>query len=174
MNEILAVIYYCFWKFGNEAVISTEYLESDVFNCFSNLMAELKDGFMRDLDKEAGGIDGKCKIFAHKLKTLDPQVDNRLAQEKVNPQFYSLRWFMLLMCQDFEMPNCIRLWDTLFADHLRFDFLNYVCCAIVIQLRDIIIEGDFAACMEHLQTEAKKIPDVDELLQRSLALKQKF
>ena len=50
MNEILAVIYYCFWKFGNEAQISAEYLESDVFFCFSNLMSELKDGFLRDLD----------------------------------------------------------------------------------------------------------------------------
>ena len=60
MNEVLAVLYYCFWKFGNEAVISTEYLESDLFFCFSNLMAELKDGFLRDLDKEKSGINGKC------------------------------------------------------------------------------------------------------------------
>lgn len=41
MNEIIAVLYYCFWKFGNEAVISTEYLESDLFFCFSNLMSEI-------------------------------------------------------------------------------------------------------------------------------------
>ena len=60
MNELIAVIYYCFWKFGNEALISPEYHESDVFFCFSNLMSELKDGFLRDLDKERNGIDGKC------------------------------------------------------------------------------------------------------------------
>lgn len=41
MNEILAVLYYCFWKFGNEAAISTEYLESDLFFCFTNLMSEI-------------------------------------------------------------------------------------------------------------------------------------
>jgi hypothetical protein len=41
MNEILAVLYYCFWKFGNEAAISTEYLESDLYFCFSNLMSEI-------------------------------------------------------------------------------------------------------------------------------------
>lgn len=131
MNEILAVVYYCFWKFGNEGVISTEYLESDLFFCFSNLMSELKDGFMRDLDKESSGIDGKCKGFAKVLQVVDPQVHRKLEDENVNPQFYALRWFMLLMCQDFEMPNCIRLWDTLFADPLRFDFLNYVGVAIV-------------------------------------------
>ena len=98
MNEILAVLYYCFWKFGNEAVISTEYLESDLFFCFSNLMAELKDGFIRDLDKENTGINGKCKNFQNVLKLVDPPVHEKLTFEKVNPQFYALRWVMLLMC----------------------------------------------------------------------------
>ena len=132
MNEVLAVLYYCFWKFGNEAVISTEYLESDLFFCFSNLMAELKDGFIRDLDKENTGINGKCKNFEHVLKLVDPPVHEKLTFEKVNPQFYALRWVMLLMCQDFDMPNCIRLWDTLFSDPNRYDFLNYVMAAIVL------------------------------------------
>ena len=48
-----------------------------------------------------------------------------------NPQFYALRWLMLLMCQEFDMANCVRLWDTLFADPERYDFLYYVCVAIV-------------------------------------------
>ena len=61
MNEVIAVLYYCFWKYGNEAVISTQYLESDLFFIFSNLMAELKDGFMRDMDREDIGIQGKCR-----------------------------------------------------------------------------------------------------------------
>ena len=85
MNEILAVIYHCFWKFGNEAIISTEYLESDVFFCFSNLMSELKDGFLRDLDKEQNGIDGKCRAMLDILKQVDPPVYQTLQQLKVNP-----------------------------------------------------------------------------------------
>ena len=48
---------------------------------------------------------------------------------------------MLLMCQEFDMANCVRLWDTLFADVNRFDFLNYICAAIVMQVRDQILEG---------------------------------
>jgi hypothetical protein len=85
MNEILAVLYYCFWKSGNEAVISTEYLESDLFFCFSNLMSEVQDGFMRDLDKESSGIDGKCKAFAEVLRLVDPEVHEKLEEERVNP-----------------------------------------------------------------------------------------
>lgn len=56
MNEVLAILYYCFWKFGSDSVISTQYMESDLFFCFSNLMSELKDGFLRELDKEDSGI----------------------------------------------------------------------------------------------------------------------
>jgi len=56
MNEVIAILYYCFWKFGSDSVISTQYMESDLFFCFSNLMAEIKDGFLRDLDKEESGI----------------------------------------------------------------------------------------------------------------------
>ena len=85
MNEILAVIYYCFWKFGDEAIISTEYLESDVFFCFSNLMQELKDGFLRDLDKEENGIDGKCQAMIQVLSFVDPDVHQMLDAMKVNP-----------------------------------------------------------------------------------------
>ncbi len=131
MNEVLAVLYYCFWKFGNEAIISTEYLESDVFFCFSSLMSELKDGFLRDLDRERNGIDGKCRAVLAVLKLVDPDVYEKLEDENVKPQFYALRWLMLLMCQEFDMANCVRLWDTLFADKYRFEYLNYVCVAVI-------------------------------------------
>lgn len=48
------------------------------------------------------------------------------------------------------MCNVIRLWDTLFSDPQRFEFLNYVCVAVVELKRDDIKDGDFACCMENL------------------------
>ena len=48
------------------------------------------------------------------------------------------------------MPNVIRLWDTLFSDPDRFNFLNFVCMAAVDLKRATIINGDFADCMENL------------------------
>jgi hypothetical protein len=67
---------------------------------------------------------------------------------------------MLLCCQEFDMPNVIRLWDTLFSDPIRYDFLNYVCAAIVVQCREEILDGDFACCMETLQAEGKSVQDI--------------
>jgi len=57
---------------------------------------------------------------------------------------------MLLMCQEFDMSNVIRLWDTLFSDPNRFEFMNFICVAAVLSKRDIVIDGDFADCMENL------------------------
>ena len=71
MNEILAVLYYCFWNFNSEAVFPQESIETDVFYCFSNLMSEIKDSFMRCLDREENGIDGKCRTLLSILRLVD-------------------------------------------------------------------------------------------------------
>jgi hypothetical protein len=72
------------------------------------------------------------------------------------------------------MPNCVRLWDTLLADHSRFDFLNYVSASVIIQVREIILEGDFAIIMETLQGETKNVGDVSTLLQTAWELKETY
>ena len=65
------------------------------------------------------------------LKTVDKDVYLKLEIERINPQFYALRWLMLNMCQEFDMASCIRLWDTLFADPKRYKFLNYISVALI-------------------------------------------
>ena len=70
MNEVLAVIYYCYLKHDDHreddnilddthAIIPRKYLESDLFFSFCNIMTEMKDGFLRELDKEKSGIQGR-------------------------------------------------------------------------------------------------------------------
>lgn len=57
MNEVLAVIYYCYLDPNSKnEIVPKKYLESDLFFSFTNLMTELKDGFLRELDKEKTGI----------------------------------------------------------------------------------------------------------------------
>ena len=79
MNEILAVIYYCFWP-HQEHVANVEddpfyeYFESDLFFCFTMLMAEIRDGFLRTMDNEPTGINGKIRIFSQLMLKLDPDL----------------------------------------------------------------------------------------------------
>ena len=90
MNEILAVIYYCFWPhqehFANaEDDPFYEYFESDLFFCFTMLMAEIRDGFLRAMDNESTGINGKIRTFSQLMLKLDPDLYYHLQEQNVNP-----------------------------------------------------------------------------------------
>jgi TBC1 domain family member 13 len=82
MNEILAVIYYCFWPHSDnedpDEVLEDdpfqEYFESDLFFCFTMLMAEIRDGFLRAMDNEPSGINGKIRIFSQLMLKVDPDL----------------------------------------------------------------------------------------------------
>ena len=45
--------------------------------------------------------------------------------------FVSSRWLTLLLSQEFPLPDVLRIWDSLFADENRFDFLIYICCSMI-------------------------------------------
>jgi hypothetical protein len=60
MNEILATLYYCFYDSTSEFC---EYFESSLFFCFTKVMSDLRDGFIRTMDSEETGINGKILKF---------------------------------------------------------------------------------------------------------------
>lgn len=173
MNEVLAVLYYCYVEndysddCDEDSIVPTQYIESDLFFSFSNIMVELRDGFLRELDKEKNGIQGRIKQYSEIMKVVEPHAYHSIEMNQVNHQFYSLRWFMLLLCQEFDIDNSVRLWDTLLADPKRFDFTNFVCVALVSFVRDDIIDGDFACCMENLQRASDRVSDVTVMLNRA-------
>lgn len=104
------------------------------------------------------------------LKERDPLLFSYLEEQQMRPQFYSFRWLTLLLSQEFALPDVIRVWDSLFADESRFDFLIYVCCAMHMVIRDQILAGDFATTMKLLQN----YPDIDihTILSRAIELKR--
>lgn len=65
-------------------------------------------------------------ILAPFPRLLSPQ-----QEQNIKPQFFAFRWLMLLLSQEFLLPDVIRIWDSLFADDNRFDFLLLVCCAML-------------------------------------------
>jgi hypothetical protein len=61
MNEILATLYYCLC---GSSLVYKDYFESDLFFCFTKVMSDLRDGFIRTMDSEETGINGKIQKFA--------------------------------------------------------------------------------------------------------------
>ena len=71
MNEVLACLYYCFYD-PSEPTEFSEFFESDLFFCFSRVMTDLRDSFLRTMDHEDTGINGKVAEFDYLMMRIDP------------------------------------------------------------------------------------------------------
>ncbi|XP_064457412.1 TBC1 domain family member 13-like isoform X2 [Ornithodoros turicata] len=166
MNEIIGPIYYTFaadpnpeWK---------RYAEADCFFCFTSLMSEIRDFFLKTLDDSASGIGAMMHQLMCLLQTEDFDVYSRLQTQEVRPQYYSFRWITLLLSQEFPLPDVIRIWDSLLSDSNRFSFLIFICCAMIVKVRDQLLQGDFPSNMKLLQNFPET--DINDLLKDALTI----
>lgn len=123
------VVSHCRWF--NFCCWFSEFAEADCFFCFTALMSEIRDFFIKTLDESEGGIKQKMKKLSCLLKEKDVEVWNRLRDQELYPQYYSFRWLTLMLSQEFPLPDVCRIWDSVFADENRFKFLVDVCCAMI-------------------------------------------
>eukprot|EP01116_Phalansterium_solitarium_P016473 TRINITY_DN3837_c0_g1_i1.p2 TRINITY_DN3837_c0_g1~~TRINITY_DN3837_c0_g1_i1.p2 ORF type:complete len:336 (-),score=114.08 TRINITY_DN3837_c0_g1_i1:114-1121(-) len=169
MNEVLAPLYYVFCRDAEPPqAAGQDDSEADAFFVFSALMGEIRDGFCKSLDKSETGVHGLLERFSQRLLAVDAELWHDFAAKKLDPQFYSFRWLTLLLSQEFELPDVLRVWDALFADARRFDFLYDVCCAMLSLLRESLLDGSFADNLKLLQNYP--IQDVEAILARAVQL----
>lgn len=147
MNEIIGPIYYVLASNDDHA----EFAEADCFWCFTALMSEIRDFFIKSLDESENGIRGMMNKLSKLLEKRDFPVFNRLKEQGIFPQYYSFRWLTLLLSQEFPLPDVLRLWDSILSDENRFEYLIYVCCAMIVLVRSDILENDFEHNVKLLQ-----------------------
>uniref|UniRef100_A0A3B3ZPP1 TBC1 domain family member 13 n=1 Tax=Periophthalmus magnuspinnatus TaxID=409849 RepID=A0A3B3ZPP1_9GOBI len=167
MNEIVGPIYYTFATDPNSQW--KEHAEADTFFCFTNLMSENRDNFIKSLDDSQCGITYKMESVYSMLKEKDLELYLKLEEQNIKPQYFTFRWLTLLLSQEFLLPDVIRIWDTLFSDLDRFHFLIVVCCAMLILIRQNLLAGDFTVNMRLLQDYP--ISDVQTILAKAKDLR---
>eukprot|EP00927_Polykrikos_kofoidii_P060568 TRINITY_DN5550_c0_g1_i3.p1 TRINITY_DN5550_c0_g1~~TRINITY_DN5550_c0_g1_i3.p1 ORF type:complete len:615 (-),score=100.42 TRINITY_DN5550_c0_g1_i3:104-1948(-) len=161
MNELCAPLYYLFAQ--DPLRRDDDDVEADTFYCFNLLMSGMRDAFVKSLDHTDGGMIGRIGQFHDLLKLKDPEVWLHLEQQQVSPLYYSVRWLTLMLTQELEMPDVLRVWDSLLSDDSSpRPLLLYLCVARVTWIRTSILAADFTECM-HLFQEYPSQP-VDELL----------
>jgi hypothetical protein len=69
----------------------SEYAEADCFFCFTNLMSDIRDFFIKTLDEAECGINRMMHKLMDKIKLVDPDVEEQLIVQEIKPQFYSFR-----------------------------------------------------------------------------------
>jgi len=166
MNEIIGPIYYVFASDPNNEW--KENAEADCFFCFTNLMADIRDFFIKTLDEAESGINGMMLRFMGKIKSIDPKVEARLVDQDIKPQYFSFRWLTLMLSQEFALPDVLRIWDSVLSDETRSDFLIDICTAMVLVIREDILTNDFAENMKLLQNFPPM--DIHVILSKAAAL----
>jgi hypothetical protein len=118
MNEILAPIYYVFTaKTAEDDPESQAYAEADSFFVFTTLMSDVRDHFVRSLDQDAStGINATMWRMSQRLAWFDRPLFRELNKKDIKEQYYAFRWITVLCSQEWDLPDVIRLWDSILAD----------------------------------------------------------
>jgi len=164
MHMILIPIYYVYATSADrEDRINAE---KDSFYSFLNLMVEIGENFISEYDNDKNiGIISKLDKIVYILKTVDNEFYNELKRKDILNNHFQLRWVTLLLSNELEIQDVILLWDKLFADHKRFEMVLYCCVAILLNMREELMESNFDDCMSLLQNNKKK--DIQSIFWRA-------
>ncbi|XP_053391749.1 TBC1 domain family member 13-like [Mercenaria mercenaria] len=169
MNEILGPIYFTFASDKDNDC--KEFAEADSFFCFTNLMSEIRDNFIKTLDDSQCGIGNLMNQLMTTLKETDSTLWYKLKEQDLKPQFYAFRWLTLLLSQEFPLPDVLRIWDSLFADDKRFNFLIKVGCAMLLLLKQDLLMGDFPHNMKLVQNFPYTTIDVQVVIKKAVEIR---
>eukprot|EP01018_Ginkgo_biloba_P014225 Gb_06911 [translate_table: standard] len=151
MNEVVAPLFYVFKTDPDEANAANA--EADTFFCFVELLSDFRDHFCQQLDNSVVGIRSTIANLTALLKKHDEELWRHLeVTTKVNPQFYAFRWITLLLTQEFNFADSLRIWDSLLSNpHGPLEILLRVCCAMLMCIRSRLLAGDFTINLKLLQ-----------------------
>jgi len=155
MNEIIGPIYYVLASDSN--LEWREHAEADCFFCFTNLMSDIRDFFIKTLDDSSTGIQAMMTRLNTRLESIDMAVANQLHQQGIKMQYFAFRWLSLMLSQEFSLPDVLTLWDALLTDDSRTSLLINVCTSMLYLIRDSLLQNDFASNMKMLQN----YPEID-------------
>jgi TBC1 domain family protein 5 len=172
-------------------LLDANFLEHDAFTMFNYLMKIVKDWFLQDNNNKTKQKDSltsnsiiedeentspvvsKCRYIQNNiLKEKDPILYNQLKELKVEPQLYMLRWVRLLLGREFHLEDLLILWDAMFAYDDEFILIDYICVAMLIYIREQLLNKDYTSCLKRL-FKYPPVEDVRLFIEKAIALHQK-
>ncbi|KAL7751153.1 hypothetical protein RI367_003358 [Sorochytrium milnesiophthora] len=115
MNHVIFPLY--FLMATDQTQDGRTHAEPDTFFLFHEVMTDYRDWFITSMDADSStGINQALKSMTMRLQNVDPALASDLADKSLDATFYAFRWYTCLCAQEFDLPDTIRLWDSLFAD----------------------------------------------------------
>nr|POF11515.1 gtpase-activating protein gyp7 [Quercus suber] len=139
MSDLLAPIY------------AIEQDDAVAFWGFVGFMDRMERNFLRD----QSGMRLQLLTLDHLVQLLDPKLYQHLAKLDSTNFFFFFRMLLVWFKREFEFPDILRLWETLWTDYLSSNFHLFIAVAILEKHRDVI--------MEHLKGFDEVLKYVNEL-----------
>lgn len=108
------------------------------------------------------------------LRTIDPDVTDALEENDITGHMYLLKWIRILFAREFRMPCVWTLWDAIFTltpDDFSLD--NYVCLAMLEEVRDDICVEDTAGILKLLKNSFEEYP-IRDIIDKALEYQQQL
>ena len=98
------------------------------------------------------------------LQNNDIEIYNHLNTIGVTLHPFGIRWLRLLFLRELEFPQCLILWDAIFAtDNKELNLVNYIFVALLVCLRDELLKMDNSTCMKLLMQPHFHLDPLDVL-----------
>jgi len=165
MNEVAAVV---LWVMSSDS--DSEHAESDAFWVFSELMGEIKEGFIEALDHTGEGIHAVAGEVVRLLHCYDAELAQHLADSELPPSVFVFRWCTLLFAQDMRLPEVAQLWDSFIGDPDRFRLVSLLCVGVMLWRRDELLGADKQFVLAEVLQGAPKSSDFSSMFRRACAV----
>lgn len=113
----------------------------------------------------------KCNRIYHEfLKNIDSRLYQHLMRNQVSPELQLMRWLRCVLSREFDIPQTLIFWDYIFGgicsrhrvdrsckgtNFLETDMdplinLDYLCTAMIVHIKEELLDSDFSMCMAYL------------------------
>ncbi|KAH7340523.1 rab-GTPase-TBC domain-containing protein [Rhizoctonia solani] len=142
--------------------LSRDYVPADAWVIFSRMMEGVSAWYEWQEPKPAvtGGpppapwvapINEICsKIGGEYLAACDPALSGRMSELGIEPQMYGIRWLRLLFTREFPWRDALMLWDALFAADPSLQVVPWVCVAMLVRIRNLLISAEYTDALTYL------------------------
>ena len=117
-------------------------------------------------------INIQLKKLNQYLKHLDQDIFNHFQREKVELELFCVRWYRSFLCQEFDLPQVLNVWDILLRQKNYSDYMNCLCIAILKIKKNEIIKLKLCQINKIL----KKVGEIDiqNLIKVTKEVKKKY
>ncbi|KAK2877804.1 hypothetical protein FQN49_001177 [Arthroderma sp. PD_2] len=138
---------------------------------FVGFMNRMERNFLRD----QSGMRQQLLTLDQLLQLMDPKLYLHLQKAESTNFFFFFRMLLVWFKREFEWVDCLRLWETLWTDHLSSSFHIFVALAILEKHRDVIMAHlhHFDEVLKYINELSNTI-DLVPTLSRAEALFHRF